>query len=97
MSIIACRLIATYNIIQIEITHRIAWRRSWSGLGCTTSDIGTFRSFGFGAVDCRVGCSGRVGDLTFYCTDFDTVEDWVAGERTYTYNIGTSVTNFEAS
>lgn len=83
--------------MQIEVTHRIAWRRSWSGLGCTDSDIGTLRTFGFGNVDCRDGCSGRLGNLTFHCTDFDLVEDWISGERTYITDIGTSVINFEAS
>ena len=75
----------------------MAWRRSWSGNGCTLSDIGTNRLFGLGSLSCQVGCSGTVGTLQFHCTDFDVVEDWTSGELTYTYNIGTSVISFEAS
>lgn len=84
--------------LQLEITHRMAWRRtSSSNTACNTADIGTIRLFGSGSLTCRSGCSGTVGSLEFYCTDFDVVEDWVTGDRTYIYNIGTSVTSFEAS
>lgn len=55
------------------------------------------RLFGFGALGCRSGCTGNIGDLRFYCTDISEDEDWVAGARTYTYNIGTTVTTFEAA
>ena len=76
----------------------MGWRRSWNGqTECNTADIGTTRPFGFGNMMCTTGCSGSLGNLTFYCTDFDTIEDWLVGERTYTVNIGTSVSYFEAT
>lgn len=75
----------------------MAWRRSWSGSTCNAADIGTTAQFGSGSLTCRSGCSGTVGSLHFYCTDFDADEDWTTGDRTYTYNMGTSVTAFEAS
>ena len=73
----------------------MAWRRSWSGNGCTTSDLGTTRLFGLGSLSCSIGCSGIATSLQFYCTDFDVVEDWTSGGKTNTYNIGTHVTDFE--
>ena len=77
----------------------MAWRRSFaSWTRCNTADIGsTSRLFGDGVLSCISGCSGTVGSLTFYCTDISTTEDWVAGERTYVYDIGTSVSSFAAA
>ena len=76
----------------------MAWRRSYNvDTGCDESDIGTTRLFGLGSLTCRSGCSGTMGSLQFYCTDFDVIEDWIAGDRTYVYDIGTNVTYFEAS
>ena len=46
---------------------------------------------------CQSGCSGVIGSMDYYCTDFDLTEDWATGERTYTADIGTGVTYFEAS
>ena len=75
----------------------MAWRRSWSSNGCTDNDIGATRFFGLGSLTCASGCSGTVGTLQFYCTDFDAVEDWITGDYTYSYNIGTSISTFEAT
>ncbi len=55
---------------------------------------------GQGTVECGVGCSGTIGALSFYCTDFSTEEDWVTGERTYSVNtstLGLLSDTFEAS
>lgn len=84
--------------MQIEINQRLAWRRGPPNLECEAADIGTTRLFGDGegSLDCRIGCIGMINSLDFHCTNIDLVEDWVAGERTYTYNIS-RVTNFEAS
>ena len=87
-------------MFQIMITHRIAWRRSWrSTTECEESDKDTTTLFHASSSDlnCVVGCSGVVGEMTFFCTDFSLFEDWVTGERSYIYNIGTDLTYFEAS
>ena len=84
-------LLCTY---QIEITHRIAWRRGW--YNCDSSTISSRTLIGGGSLNCRSGCSGSLGSMSFYCTDFSVAEDWTSGERTYTSYIG-SVSSFEAS
>ena len=83
--------------MQIEITHRIAWRRS-SGEGgsCTQATIDARTLLGYGSLTCRSGCSGTVGTMQYYCTDFSVTEDSSAGERSYTYNAA-GLTSFEAS
>ena len=85
------------STLQIEITHRIAWRRSSNkGENCSQSTIDDRVLIGGGTLQCRVGCIGSVGSMSYYCTDFSTSEDWSAGERTYIYN-ASGVTYFEAS
>lgn len=87
--------------MQIEISHRIGFRSSFENdsYECTTADLGTTRLYDSRSDDleCRSGCSGDVGSMDFYCVDFDVIEDWTAGERTYISNIGINLTNFEAS
>ncbi len=92
---------ATY--VKIEVTHRIFWRRSESDYdGCKPEAAMSPANFfpGEGTVECRVGCSGTIGALSFYCTDFSTEDDWVTGERTYlvdTNRLGLLSDTFEAS
>ena len=83
-------------ILQIEMTHRIAWRRSSFSNICTQSTIDNRVLYAGGTLYCRSGCSGSVGSMSFYCTDFSTSEDWSAGERSYIYN-AQGLTSFEAS
>ena len=73
--------------MQIRFFHRIAWRRTATTNFCTSSDIGTDKLFGTGDLVCASGCSGLVGNLSYFCTDFSVLEDWVSGERSFTYNI----------
>ena len=86
-------------LLQVEITHRIAWRRNRAeGGSCTQQTIDAATLLGSGALTCRVGCSGNIGAMTYFCTDFSESENWSAGERTYTYDFGTTVPSFfEAS
>ena len=85
------------STLQIEISHRIAWRRSsGQGGGCSQSTIDSGVLIGSGTLYCRSGCSGSVGSMSYYCTDFSTSEDWSAGERSYIYD-ASGVTYFEAS
>ena len=85
------------SFLQIEISHRIAWRRSSStGGSCSQSTIDSRTLIGGGTLSCRSGCSGSVGSMSYYCTDFSTSEDWSAGERSYIYNAH-GITSFEAS
>ena len=78
--------------------HRIAWRRSWNAATmCTENERGSQDVlFGFGSLTCTTGCTGTVGYLQFFCTDFSLDEDWISGERSFIYNIDTSVGYFEA-
>ncbi len=81
--------------LQIEVTHRIAWRRSFSGNNCDATTIASRTLIGVGSLQCTVGCSGTLGSLDYYCTDFSSAEDWSSGEKTQTYNMGNSA-YFEA-
>ncbi|XP_033106419.1 uncharacterized protein LOC117108507 [Anneissia japonica] len=74
---------------QIEISWRISWRRSYSGLYCDDGTIanGALVS-GQGQLICDISCSNRVG-LSFYCTDFSVGEDWTSGVNTVTFDAGT--------
>ena len=86
----------THNL-QIEITHRIAWRRSaGSYFFCDQAIINARTLLGYGDLTCQSGCSGTVGTMQYYCTDFSVAEDSSAGERSYTYNAA-GLTSFEAS
>ena len=80
--------------MQIEITHRVAWRRGTAYCDANTSSTELLSG---GTLACRSGCSGNLGNMSFYCTDYSESEDWTSGERTYTTNIGTNETSFEAS
>ena len=83
--------------MQIEITHRVAWRRSaGSSFYCDSTTITSNRLLsGEGSLQCRSGCGGTIGSMSYYCTSYSVTEDWSAGERTYTYNTG-GVSSFEA-
>ena len=65
---------------------------AWAG----TCVVGALSS-GEGQLQCHSGCTGVLRDLNSICTDYSSVDNWRAGEMTYTYDIGTSVANFEAS
>ena len=82
--------------LQIEITHRVAWRASFGALYCNQTTISSQAVLYGGNLVCRSGCSGTVGNMSFYCTNFSTSGDWTTGGRTYTYN-ATGITFFEAS
>ena len=80
--------------MQIEITHRVAWRRVSDYCDANTPPTQLFSD---GDLTCRSGCLGIIGSMSFYCTDYSVSEDWTSGVRTYTTNIGKGVTSFEAS
>ena len=83
--------------MQIIFNHRIAWRRSSSGNTCSEAERGnTEIVFGGGQLVCDIGCSGTVGSLGYFCTDFSALEDWTSGERSFAYSISTSINYFEA-
>jgi hypothetical protein len=88
---------STCLLLQVQITHRIAWRRD-SGAGrCTqaTVEAQTLLS-GEGRLTCQSGCSGTIGDFSYYCTDVSVTDNWSAGERTYMYSNFTGP-SFEAT
>ena len=96
-----CNLLSVKCVYsQVEISHRIAWRRTFSSsLHCDSSTISSMTLLGspFDYLTCRVGCTGNLGTMQYFCTDFSDSEDWSAGERSYTYTFGSGVTYFEAS
>ena len=84
-------------IVQVQLTHRIAWRRNTGAGGTcsrTTIDAQTLLQSGGPQLTCQSGCSGNTGDFSYYCTDFSITDNWSAGERTYVYNF--TETFFEA-
>ena len=81
--------------LQIEITHRVAWRASFGGFYCNQTTITSRNLIGGGTLSCESGCNGTIGSMSFYCTDFSTSGDWTTGGRTYIYN-ATGITYFEA-
>ncbi len=87
-SIILCPL-----CIQIEITHRMSWRRS--AYYCDQNTINNRQLIGGGYLYCSRGCRWYLGSLSFYCTDYSVAEDWSSGERTWQVNVG-KPSNFQA-
>ena len=85
------------HLLQVEFTHRIAWRRdSTQGGTCDDSTIENEELLGSGELVCRKECSGTVGSMKYFCNDFSVLDNWSTGERTYEYNFGV-ISNFEAS
>ena len=80
-------------LLQVQITRRVTFRRTT----CTQATINT-ATLNVGALVCQSGCSGNIiGSSTLNCTDFGVFDGWSTGERTYTYNFGTTQPYFEAS
>ena len=72
--------IIVFNLIQVQITHRITVR----GTTCTVSTA----TLGSRQLACQIGCSSvnAIGSSTFSCTDFGVLDGWSTGEGTYYYN-----------
>ena len=82
-------------LLQIVVTHRIAWRRGTAF--CDTSTIASGNLIGAGgSFTCMTGCSGSLGSTQFQCTDFNVDEDWSAGQGSNTVTLS-GVSYFEAS
>ena len=93
--------IAAYNVLyivmQIVVTHRIAWWRGWSGAFCDASTVSAGTLIGPGHfLACTVGCSGNLVSLQYQCTDFSVNEDWSAGQGRNEVTLS-GVAYFEAS
>ena len=74
---------------QVQITHRVAWKRDSSQGGtCTQATIDAQNTLlgGNYQLTCQSGCSGNIGNLSYYCTGFSVTDNWSSGERTHTYN-----------
>ena len=73
-SINYCFKIFSFPAPQIEVTHCIAWRRSFSGdyINCNP-EAGTLLNGG--DLDCIQGCVGSFTPTSFRCTDFSVSED----------------------
>ena len=94
--------VTSHRAQQIEIFQRLAWRRNYQhsdlNFFCTEADKNTTKLFGERhSIVCRVGCTGVIGTVDVYCTDFSVQENWFSGTRKYTHNLGETVTGFEAS
>ncbi|XP_052796583.1 sushi, von Willebrand factor type A, EGF and pentraxin domain-containing protein 1-like isoform X2 [Mya arenaria] len=80
---------------SILIHFRISWRRSFSSsYNCTDVTIASGTLIGDSSMTCFSGCSDVVGSLEFYCTDFDTTEDWTTGINTVRFTPSVSAFSF---
>ena len=72
---------------QVQLTHRITWKRDSSAGGMCTQAIVNAQTLlsGEGQLRCQSGCSGNIAGLSYYCTDFSETDNWSAGERRYVY------------
>ena len=63
----------------------MAWRRDRSDTGgyCgqSTIDSQVLLATRSGNLECREGCTGTIGSMSYYCTDYSLIENWAAGER----------------
>lgn len=79
----------TSNPSQIEISHQMAWRRSYSsGSFCDDSTIATQGTLTVSAyLYCRVGCTSTssLSDLHGKCIAFNAAEDWSLGEDSFIF------------
>ena len=76
-------------MLQVEITYRVAWRRSRSlDFFCDNTTISSNSLVtGEGSIDCTNGCSGTIiSQLSFFCTSFSVVEDFTLGGRTVSFD-----------
>jgi RHS repeat-associated protein len=71
--------------IPVQITQRYGWRRDFSA--DTMCDEDKIRSQILtgetGDLWCMTGCQGSLGSVQVYCTDFNLIDDWMVGERTF--------------
>ena len=79
----------------MEIGHRVTWKRS--NVLCDDTTINSSVLITSGGLVCQEGCSGTVGSMSIYCTDYGTTDDWTTGGRSYNYTFASGVTHFEAS
>ena len=80
-----------FQIIQMEISFHISWRRSYAGGICVSNGDNIA---GLGNVNCRYGCSGIIrSPLSYVCTDFSDSEDWQYGGDSFSYIFPTTVNN----
>ena len=85
---------------QIEVTHRIAWRRSFDNFSnCNPAARTLFADIRFGGGDlrCIQGCVGSISPTSFRCTDFSISEDWVSGIGINNYTLPAGSNTFEGS
>ena len=79
-------------MLQVEITYRVAWRRSHSShFSCNNTTISSNSLVaGGGCIECTNGCSGTViSQLSFFCTSFSVAEDFTLGGRTVSFDFTT--------
>ena len=72
--------IIVFNLIQVQITHRVTLR--WTTCTISTATLSS------GQLACQIGCSSAnaIGSSAFSCTDFGVLDGWSTGEGTYYYN-----------
>ncbi|XP_053399313.1 deleted in malignant brain tumors 1 protein-like [Mercenaria mercenaria] len=81
---------------EIIIDYRISWRMTYgSQFRCDDSIIQSGALVrAEGAVTCFEGCSGTLGDLSFQCTDYSTIEDWTSGKGRIVTTLNTANASF---
>ncbi|CAC5424639.1 unnamed protein product [Mytilus coruscus] len=78
---------------QIEITYRVAFRRSASHFCDENAISNSILLNGEGILQCQSGCAGSITSMSYYCTDFSDTEDWTTGVRSVKFTFPTSVEN----
>ena len=72
----------------MEVSLRIAWRRSYAGWAyCDDDTIAQRVEIGSGSLECRSGCSGTLIPMYYNCTDYSLTEDWSGGVGVYRVNV----------
>ena len=84
-------------VLQVEVSYRISWRRSYSAHFCDSTTITNGHLIrGEGSLTCQYGCSGTITAMSYICTDFSTDEDWTFGERILIYDFSTNINDIVA-
>lgn len=81
---------------EVIVDYRISWRMTYSSnLVCDASTIQSGTPVpGEGYLECFSGCSGNLGNLSYQCTDYSTIEDWSSGKGRITAVLDNAVAEF---
>ena len=67
----------------------MAWRQSFSNFNTCDPAQETLLNTD-GNLQCIDGCVGTISNLSFICTDFSIIDDWVTGTGTTNFTLRSS-------